>query len=82
MPRILLIQWHRQLAIVGILVLIYAYHWNAVRSAKNEGFAMCQAVVEQANKASERKANEALRNPAFADCPLGKWNRSTGTCEP
>ena len=82
MPWILAFQYWRQLAIVGVLVLVYAYHWSAVRAAKNEGFAMCQAVVEQANKMAEKRANDAIRDPAFLNCPLGKWNRSTGTCAP
>lgn len=57
MPWILLFSYWRQLALVGIVIAVFAYHWNAVRTARNEGFAMCQA---EAQKDINRRLNNAL----------------------
>lgn len=67
-----LFQWYRQIALVAVLAGIYAYHWNAVRQAKNEGYAL--AIEEARIAAGKRivdmeKANETFRNlPARDRC--------------
>lgn len=51
------LQWWRQIALIAVLAGIYGYHWNAVRQAKNEGFALCEA---RASADVDRRIKNAL----------------------
>ena len=57
MPWIIALSYWRQIALVSMILAVFAYHWNAVRSARKEGFAMCQA---EAQKDINRRLNNAL----------------------
>ena len=53
----LLIRFWKPLAIAGVLAAGYGWHWNEVRKARNEGFAMCEA---QARADVDRRIKNAL----------------------
>jgi len=59
MMMIWVIQYWRQLALVGVLIAIAGYHFNAVRSARKEGFAQCVAAASQDVDRRIRNALEA-----------------------
>jgi hypothetical protein len=68
--------------VTGVLVAAGLYHWRATSAAYEAGKANATETIRAANEASEKRADKAERNPDFSNCPLGKWNRRTGTCEP
>lgn len=60
-------QWWRQIALVAVLAGIYGYHWNAIRQAKNEGFALCEARASADVDRRIKNALEAERNLSGGD---------------
>ena len=68
--------------VAGVLVAAGLYHWRATNAAYEAGKQAATETIRAANEASEKRADKAERNPDFSNCPLGKWNRRTGTCEP
>jgi hypothetical protein len=68
--------------VAGVLAAAALYHWRATNAAYEAGKATATETIRAANEASEKRADKAERNPDFSNCPLGKWNRRTGTCEP
>jgi hypothetical protein len=68
--------------VAGVLAAAALYHWRATNAAYEAGKATATETIRDANEASEKRADKAERNPDFSNCPLGKWNRRTGTCEP
>lgn len=75
------IPWQAWL-VAGVLIAGGLYHWRAVHAAHEAGKQAATETIKAANEASEKRADKAERNPDFSNCPLGKWNRRTGTCEP
>jgi len=59
MMMIWAIQYWRQLFLVGALIAIAGYHFNAVRTARKEGFAQCVAAASQDVDRRIRNALEA-----------------------
>ena len=61
------LQWWRQIALVAVLAGIYGYHWNALRQAKNEGFALCEARASADVDRRIKNALEAERRIIFGN---------------
>lgn len=57
MSLLFIAQWWRQIALVSIIIAIYAYHWNAVREARNDGIRVC---AERASADVDRRIKNAL----------------------
>ncbi len=55
-------RWWKEIALVAVLAGIYGYHWNAIRQAKNEGFALCEARASADVDRRIKNALEAERN--------------------
>lgn len=74
MPFVLSILFNRWKIIlpVALLAMAYAYHWNALRMARNEGFELCQqqARIEAGKRIVEmEKSHEQFRSlPALDRC--------------
>lgn len=68
--------------LLGVLALIYGYHWNAKRLAYNEGYAAALAKIEEANREADRKADVGEDDVARCYRSGGRWLRHNGTCQP
>lgn len=72
----------RALAIAGAVLAILAYHWNAVRVARNEGYANALKDVNAAAEKLNKQADEGTRSveACFRKGEPWIWNRETGKC--
>ena len=75
----LLIRFWKPLAIAGVLSAGYGWHWNEVRKARNEGFAMCEAQARADVDRRIKNALEAERGLVFGSdpsrLPIDKFRR-------
>jgi len=77
-PLDLLWRFRGYVALAAFLLTAWAWHHVALREAYRAGAAAARAEIDAANRAAAEKANEAART--LAECPLGMWDRETGTC--
>lgn len=72
----------RALAVVGFVLAVLAYHRNAVRIARNEGYANALKDVNAAAEKLNKQADEGARTveACFRKGGPWVWNRETGKC--
>lgn len=72
----------RIIAIAGIAAAVLAYHWNAVRTARNDGYRNALTDVNAAAEKLTKKSDESARSveACFRKGDPWVWNRETGKC--
>lgn len=79
---VLIEKYGRALAIAGLVLTVLAYHRNAVRIARNEGYANALKDVNAAAEKLNKQADEGTRSveACFRKGEPWIWNRETGKC--
>ena len=72
----------RALAIAGAVFAVLTYHWNAVRTARNEGYASALTDVNAAAEKLSKKSDESAHTveACFRKGEPWAWSRETGKC--